>query len=499
MNLMGWFRDAPIKRKLLWIGLLIPACALLLAGLIQTTLDFVEWRGRMVSDLKTYAKVIGVNAAPAMLFDDRKAAAETLSTLSAKPDIVHAAIYDTRGDEFAVYKDARHPPGAMPHLESGQHLFTLDTLFIAVPIRFDNDTLGVVYLESDLWGLYADFLFDMALTFIVVLSVLTAVAFLFERLQKTIVAPILDMADVMHEVTTKQDFAVRVKPQGKDETGMLARTFNIMLEHLQQRDAKLQEANQKLAQMNDELEGKVQERTQQLLQAQDELVRNEKLAVLGQIAGSVGHELRNPLGVMSNAVYFLQTVLADAEDNVKEYLGIIKSEIAGSERIVSDLLDSVRTKPPHSEIVGVRELLEKTLGKCAVPSIVTVKLDIPATVSKLRVDPLQIHQVFRNLISNGIEAMPKGGALEIRAGEDAPAKTITISVKDSGSGIAPEALSKLFQPLFTTKARGIGLGLVVVKNLTQANGGAVQVASEVGKGTVFHITLPAADERGLEV
>ena len=95
------------------------------------------------------------------------------------------------------------------------------------------------------------------------------------------------------------------------------------------------------------------------------------------------------------------------------------------------------------------------------------------------------------MISNGIEAMPEGGVLEIRASENAQARTITISVKDSGSGIAPEALAKLFQPLFTTKARGIGLGLVVVKRLTQANGGSVELQSEVNKGTTFFVTLPS--------
>ncbi|MDP4030428.1 MAG: PAS domain S-box protein [Gallionella sp.] len=251
-----------------------------------------------------------------------------------------------------------------------------------------------------------------------------------------------------------------------------------------------------LRQLNDELEEKVVARTQQLLEAQDELVRKEKLAVLGQVAGSVGHELRNPLGVMSNAVYFLQTVLTDADETTREYLNIIKDEIAGSERIVSDLLDSVRTQPPQSEIVGVRELLEKTLCKCNVPASVTVKLDIPATLSPLLVDPLQIHQVFRNLISNGVEAMPEGGVLEISAVADKPDGTVTINVRDSGIGMTPEQLGKLFQPLFTTKARGIGLGLVVVKNLTEANGGSVEVESELGKGSAFSVTLPSGGLSG---
>ena len=244
----------------------------------------------------------------------------------------------------------------------------------------------------------------------------------------------------------------------------------------------------------DELEEKVQDRTKQLLQAQEELVRKEKLAVLGQVAGSVGHELRNPLGVMSNAVYFLQTVLVDADETTREYLNIIKNEIAGSERIVSDLLDSVRTKPPQPEAVGVAEVIEQTLGKLTIPPSATVKLDIPATLPPLRVDAQQIQQVFRNLISNGVEAMPEGGMLEIGAVENKSDGTVTVSVRDSGIGMTQEQLGKIFQPLFTTKARGIGLGLVVVKNLTQANGGKIEVQSEVGKGTTFTVTLPAANQ-----
>jgi signal transduction histidine kinase len=219
-----------------------------------------------------------------------------------------------------------------------------------------------------------------------------------------------------------------------------------------------------------------------------------KLAELmsARVACSVGHELRNPLGVMSNAVYFLQTVLVDADETTREYLDILKDEIASSERIVSDLLDTVCHHSQHPEMVGARELLEKTLRKCAVPSCVTVKLDIPVSLSKLWVDPQQIQLVLRNLISNGIEAMPEGGTLEICAVENTQDEDITISVRDCGSGVMPEQLGKLFQPLFTTKAHGIGLWLVVVKNLTSANGGNVWVESGAGKGSVFSVTLPCS-------
>ncbi len=248
-----------------------------------------------------------------------------------------------------------------------------------------------------------------------------------------------------------------------------------------------------LVKQSEQLEARVEERTRQLLAVQEELVRNEKLALLSKVADTVGHELRNPLGVINNAVYFLQMVLADADDTVKEYLGIINSEIADAERIVSDLLDAVRTKPPQAETVDVADLIEQTLRRCRIPADVNVKLDIPKTLSAIRADPQQMQQVLWNLITNGVEAMPQGGTLEVVASEDKQAQSVRISIKDSGVGIAPEQQARLFQPLFTTKVRRIGLGLVVVKNLTKANGGSVEVQSDLGKGTTFAIVLPGTD------
>jgi signal transduction histidine kinase len=163
---------------------------------------------------------------------------------------------------------------------------------------------------------------------------------------------------------------------------------------------------------------------------------------------------------------------------------------------VSDLLDSVRTQPPHPESASVLQIIEQTVGKFTIPSNVRITLDMPETLPMLRVDVQQMQQVFRNLVSNGIEAMPAGGTLDIRAVASETANSVTVSVRDSGSGITPDQLEKLFQPLYTTKARGIGLGLVVVKNLTQANGGTVEVQSEPGKGSTFSITLPCNNSAG---
>jgi signal transduction histidine kinase len=224
--------------------------------------------------------------------------------------------------------------------------------------------------------------------------------------------------------------------------------------------------------------------------AEEELVRREKLALLGQVADTMGHELRNPLGVMNNAVYFLQAVLTEADDTTSEYLGIIKEEIADAERIISDLQDAVRTMPPRPEAINIAEVIGQTLRKCDIPASVTAKLDIPKTLSAIRADPMHMHQVFRNLISNAVEAMPEGGMLDIRV-DDSRQEVLRISIKDSGAGMTPEQQARLFEPLFTTKARHIGLGLAVVKNLTQANGGRVEAESVPGSGSSFTVVLPS--------
>lgn len=249
--------------------------------------------------------------------------------------------------------------------------------------------------------------------------------------------------------------------------------------------------DQVLLRLNEELEQKVEERTAQLIRVREELMRKEKLAILGQFAGSIGHELRNPLGVMNNAVYYLQTATSDGDATVKEYLQIIKQEIDNSSRIISDLLDFTRIKPPRTESVTVTALVSQTICRCALPKNISLQLDIPETLPEVMVDPLQITQVMQNLISNAVEAMPDGGSLSITAKADPEAKELTIGVGDTGQGISPEHLEKLFQPLFTTKQRGIGLGLTVSRSLTEANGGRIEVDSRCGVGTIFSVRLPA--------
>ena len=248
------------------------------------------------------------------------------------------------------------------------------------------------------------------------------------------------------------------------------------------------QTEQELKQYSENLEEMIKERTQELRDAQESLVRKERLAVLGQLAGGVGHELRNPLGVISNAVYYLQTVNPDADESTQEYLNMISSEVRGASKIISDLLDFSRTRMPERQEIGVSELVAQVLERKPPPENVGVKTEFPEDLPEVYVDPAQINQVLINLVVNAYQAMLEGGKLVIKA--EVKSDKVRLAIKDDGSGISEDHMTKLFEPLFTTKAKGIGLGLAVSKNLVETNGGTIEVESVKGVGSTFTITLP---------
>lgn len=232
----------------------------------------------------------------------------------------------------------------------------------------------------------------------------------------------------------------------------------------------------------------VEERTTELIEAREKLMRQEKLALLGQLAGGVGHELRNPLGVMSNAVYFLKMLIPDGGEMVKTYFDIISGEINKSGKIISDLLDLSRLKPGEREKINLFILTECLVKKMFIPENIKVIYEVEPSIPFVFADPKQIEQVMFNLISNACQAMPQGGNLIIASIVDS--SCIHISIGDTGGGISKENMNNVFEPLFTTKARGIGLGLSVSKNLIEINGGAIKGESLEGRGSIFTISLP---------
>lgn len=260
-------------------------------------------------------------------------------------------------------------------------------------------------------------------------------------------------------------------------------------EGLKQVNASLLLAQQALKEYSERLEEMVMQRTLALEKVQEQLVNQEKLAVLGKLAGSVGHELRNPLGVIVNAVYILEKLLPANDGKIKEYLGVISAEVDNANLIIADLLGFARIPTPEKRAEPVAELVSQTLSRYIPPDNIHVSDNFESENMLVSVDARQIKQVLANLISNAYQAMPEGGNLSFTALKIN--QMVELTIVDSGCGISPENMKRLFEPLFTTKARGIGLGLTVSKTLVEANNGYILVTSEVGKGSTFKLLLPA--------
>jgi len=240
-----------------------------------------------------------------------------------------------------------------------------------------------------------------------------------------------------------------------------------------------------LAEQSRHLEDLVEERTRDLKNAQAQLIRAEKLSTLGELAGGVGHELRNPLAVISNAVYLLKNSIPKTSANMLEYTEMIETETRNASSIINDLLDYSRIHPTDKEPCDLAGLVNNVLMKLSIPENVVLVNQIKIDLPSVDVNAQQVEMIFSNLITNAFEAMPKGGQLTLSSSKRNDC--LTIMVADTGIRISRENLKKIFEPLFTTKLRGIGLGLAITSRLAQLNNIRIRVKSKEGQGTVFSL------------
>jgi len=282
-----------------------------------------------------------------------------------------------------------------------------------------------------------------------------------------------------------QDYLIK----GEADAKILGRAIHYAIER-HKLVMKLKENEQALARINSELEQRVEDRTKALKEAQEMMMRQEKLAAIGKLAGSVGHELRNPLGVITNSIYYLTMRFPLVDEKVKKHLKIIQEESTRANTIISDLLDFARVKPDELCIVDIPGLIKETLDRVQKPEKIKVRTCFENKLPEISLDPRKMQQVVHNIIVNAFQAMPDGGELEITANHDKG--TIVIDFKDTGVGITKENLQRLFEPLFSTKIKGIGLGLAITKEIIESYKGTIEVESIVGVGSKFTIKLPVA-------
>ncbi len=315
--------------------------------------------------------------------------------------------------------------------------------------------------------------------------------FFFRRVRQ----PIHEMIRVM-ETTENGELSVRAKVRSRDEIGELAEHLNRMLAQVEGFNAelakKVQEATAELAQRNEEL----RRINEELFEAQKSLARSERLAVAGQLAASLAHEIGTPLNSLSGHVQLLARRKTWDEASERR-LAIIEKQIENMVRTVKQLLSWTRKFDLHLEPVELRRILEEAVLLTS-PALglrrIKVKTEFAPDCPRVVADSGYLHQVFLNLINNSMDAMPHGGGLDIRLRYPVNGERgeVAVQVADTGTGMSPETLAHIFDPMFTTKklGTGAGLGLAICDQIIRQHSGAIQVASEVGHGTCFTVVLP---------
>jgi signal transduction histidine kinase len=219
------------------------------------------------------------------------------------------------------------------------------------------------------------------------------------------------------------------------------------------------------------------------------LQRAERLITLGQVAGGIAHELRNPLSVIQTSAFFLKSARSLTPDKRGEHLDRIERNVELADNVITALSNFAKMPVPNLVPLDLAEVVRTAIDAETLPRSIDLRVGIPPDLPKVRSDSGQLRIVIGNLIRNARDAMPSGGQLVLSATADEDQATLEVS--DTGVGIPPEQLSRVMDPLFSTKARGLGLGLSIARSIIEKVGGTLHVTSTVGTGTTFRITLPA--------
>lgn len=226
---------------------------------------------------------------------------------------------------------------------------------------------------------------------------------------------------------------------------------------------------------------------------QEKLINAEKFAVMGKVSGIIGHELRNQLGVMRNAAYYIKMKLlgkTDIDEKTIKNLNMLDNEIKEADQLINNILTFSKTKLPNLKPMSLKKILLRNIEKTIFPKGTVLTTEIDDFIPEIPADELQISRVFINIILNALEAMDNDGTLAIIMKVSDNNNYITIRFEDTGPGIKEDDKEKIFEPFFSTKAKGTGLGLATSKLIIEAHGGSITAENNVTKGAAIIIKLP---------
>ena len=232
---------------------------------------------------------------------------------------------------------------------------------------------------------------------------------------------------------------------------------------------------------------------------EEQLLQAEKLSAMGQMAATIAHELGNPLGIMITSLEFLRCSLQQSHSELEEHLEVIQQNVVRMHELLTSLSDMNglgRFRLEREDILKAVIPVLSFVEKMAEKSGITIKSDLASELPPCLIDVRQLRQVFLNLLKNAIEAMPKGGTITVRCGYrpggiSAKEGSVTVEVEDTGIGVPSRDLETIFKPFYSTKQKGMGLGLSLCKGIIEKHGGRIRVESQEGKGSRFIVEIPS--------